>query len=68
MRLRQKLIATILFQLIGSVSTILVNVVVARRYGPIDRIFSYYRSAVDLLANIGLFGFPRRSHSDQRKS
>lgn len=60
MRLRQKLIATILFQLIGSVSTILVNVIVARRYGPIGQGYlSYYRSAVDLLANIGLFGFPQ---------
>jgi len=60
MRLRQKLIATILFQLIGTLSTVLVSVVVARRYGPTGQGFlSYYRSAVDLLANIGLFGFPQ---------
>ena len=60
MRLRQKLIATILFQLIGSLSSILVSVVVARRYGPIGQGYlSYYRSAVDLLANVGLFGFPQ---------
>lgn len=60
MRLRHKLFLTVLFQLIGSASTILVNVVVARRYGPIGQGFlSYYRSAVDLLTNIGLFGFPQ---------
>jgi len=60
MRLRKKLFVTVLFQLVGSVSTVLVNVVVARRYGPIGQGYlSYYRSAVDLLANIGLFGFPQ---------
>jgi len=60
MRLRQKLFVTVLFQLVGSVSTVLVNVVVARRYGPIGQGYlSYYRSAVDLLMNIGLFGFPQ---------
>jgi len=60
MKLRNKLGITLVFQLVGVGATALANMVVAQRYGPDGQGYlSYYRSIVDFLANVGLFGFPQ---------
>ncbi|MEW6685268.1 MAG: hypothetical protein AB1393_03565 [Candidatus Edwardsbacteria bacterium] len=60
MRLRSKLVITLLLQLIGAISTLFVSIIVTRRYGAeAQGYLSYYRSAVDLFANTAIFGFPQ---------
>ncbi|MBN1992354.1 MAG: hypothetical protein JW953_06590 [Anaerolineae bacterium] len=60
MNLRNKLGITIFAQLFGVGSTVLTNIIIAQRYGPEGQGFlTTYRSGVDFLTNIGLFGFPQ---------
>lgn len=60
MRLRNKLGVTVLLQIAGVAATALTNIVIAHKYGPDGKGFlSFYQSTVDLIANIGIFGFPQ---------
>ena len=60
MGLRNKLGITLVAQLFGVSSTVLTNIIIAQRYGPEGQGYlSTFRSNVDFLTNIGLFGFPQ---------
>lgn len=60
MNLRNKLGITLFAQLFGVGSTVLTNIIIAQRYGPEGQGFlTTYRSSIDFLTNIGLFGFPQ---------
>ncbi len=60
MSLRNKLGITLVSQFLGVGATFLVNIVIARRYGPEGQGYlSHYRSTIIFLSNVGLFGFPQ---------
>lgn len=58
MKLQRQLGLALLIQGFGVVATFLVSVVVSRRFGPEGQgYFSTYRSWIDLISVLGLFGF-----------
>jgi O-antigen/teichoic acid export membrane protein len=60
MRLRSKLVVTVVVQALSVAATALLSAVVAHRYGPEGQGYlSRFRSLVDLLMSVGLFGFPQ---------
>ena len=60
MRLGRKLGITLVFQSLGVGSTALAQVFITRRYGPQGQGYlSYWKSTVEFVATIGLFGFPQ---------
>ncbi len=60
MKLRSKLIITILLQSLGSITTVITTLIISHHYGPAGQGYmSYIRSSIDLLSTIALFGFPQ---------
>ena len=74
MRLGRKLGITLVFQILGLGSTALTQVLITRRYGPQGQGYlCYWKSTVEFVASIGLFGLPQalvyllNAHSLQAK-